>query len=154
MSISVTNRPILESGAFRIETNTGKITLSSEPQLTNYTLLVRAVDSGRCPGCPESGTSLQSNIERIEVEVLDRNFVAPTFTSCPSVMTITEMAPAGTEIGTVGFNFDTLMLLSRYQQLIMMIPISQAYVYAMNLLEIRYLRDLISTFKLTHKMVK
>lgn len=75
--------------------------MSREPQLTNYTLPVRAADDGRCPGCPNPGTSLQSEIVNIEVEVMDRNLVAPEFTACPSVMTLSEMASAGTNIGTV-----------------------------------------------------
>nr|CDS18766.1 neural cadherin [Echinococcus granulosus] len=98
---TVTNRPLIEMGPFRIETNTGKILLIREPQLMNYTLPVGAADDGTCPGCPQPGTSLESKTMEINVEVVDKNLVAPQFTQCPATMTLEELAPAETIIGSV-----------------------------------------------------
>ena len=79
-------------GPFRIETTTGKISLVQSPQLTNYTLTIRAADSGTCPGCPPQGLSLESETQVLSVEVIDKNLQAPQFTSCPPVFKLTELA--------------------------------------------------------------
>ncbi|KAL5106290.1 Neural-cadherin [Taenia crassiceps] len=97
----VTNRPLTEQGPFKIDAKTGKISLNSEPELGNHTLPVGAADDGNCPGCLQPGTSLKSETVEIAVEVVDKNFVAPKFTHCPAIMTLEELAPAGTIIGSV-----------------------------------------------------
>lgn len=99
--ISVTKRPVAEVGPFKIEAQTGKILLSREPDLANYTLPVRATDLGSCPGCPAQGTTLESETISINVEVVDLNLAAPTFTECPTSMILQELAPAGTNVGKV-----------------------------------------------------
>lgn len=90
-----------EFGPFKIEAQTGKISLIQEPALMNYTLPVRASDLGVCPGCPTQGTSLESDTVSIEAEVVDKNLATPTFTECPAIMTLKELAEAGTVIGVV-----------------------------------------------------
>ncbi|KAM7536230.1 hypothetical protein Aperf_G00000082111 [Anoplocephala perfoliata] len=97
----VTSRPVSEFGPFRIGVQTGNISLIAEPALVNYTLPVRATDLGVCPGCPSQGTSLESETVSIEVEVVDKNLVAPTFTECPAILRLKELAEAGTVIGVI-----------------------------------------------------
>ncbi|VDD83839.1 unnamed protein product [Mesocestoides corti] len=98
---TTTNRPTTDSGPFKMDRETGMVYLTSTPQLITYDLGIQAADDGTCPGCPASGTGLESEVVRLVVEVVDRNLVAPEFTLCPAEMTLQEAAPAGTVLGKV-----------------------------------------------------
>lgn len=88
-------------GPFRIEQGTGLLYMMREAQLMNYTLPVQASDDGSCTGCPAPGAILESNVVDFFVEVVDRNLMAPTFTTCPPRLSLLELASAGTVIGKV-----------------------------------------------------
>ncbi|VDL88847.1 unnamed protein product [Schistocephalus solidus] len=98
---SASNKLVGVLGPFKLDATTGNVYLNSEPELKVYSLLVCAEDDGSCPGCPVSSQKLRSQPMTLQVEVVDRNAHAPTFSDCPHKMNIMELAPAGTKIGQV-----------------------------------------------------
>nr|VZI39916.1 unnamed protein product [Spirometra erinaceieuropaei] len=98
---NATNNLVGVLGPFRLDATSGNVYVNSKPELKVYYLLIRAEDDGSCPGCPISSQRLLSEPITLQVEVVDRNDHAPTFSVCPPSMTIRELAPAGTRIGQV-----------------------------------------------------